>query len=516
MKTIKILLSVLCIASAISAQNKWSFDQNAVPLKPIKEFQFLAYFISQGITNNIYAKNDLLKGQTVGRLFGANTTNTGQSTLYFEQRLIPFIIYQPALLNGKAILRMSFEIDWTWGDASYGAGGNFGGGFNADQVNIQTQNIELELLPFKNFTINIGMQRLFDTPYNPYRTFFSTMLQTGYRLAYWGSDAVGISVRYDLDFHRFKAGYYQLWENNINQNDDVTLWEAVYEMNITKDWTQGISAWYLYDRANGEGGVSILGQGLNSNLTDYNGVFRFPFGANPYRADIFWVGTFGNYNPEFLLGRYSLNMFFVSNLGSVQTAIAGEYKNAVDLFGFSGNLRAGYKYGQTPHDAVIIDVTYASGDENGIDDGKYTGVLTSNYYGSPGNAFIGTGSYLLYPHGNVVNRFYAAISDLGNIGYGQIGGTINFWKSLTPNKLDVKIGAAYARSIYNPEGGGNSVGAEINGMISFKPAVFMNIELHAAFMWLGDFYDSPLVNSGVTVRPVNPYTFFVVFKWLLF
>ena len=147
----KTILILLLISGTLLGQNKWSFDENYTPRKPLKEFQFLAYFFTQGVFNNIYAKNDLLKGQTVGRLFGGNTTNTGQHSFYFEQRLIPFIIYQPKLLDGKAILRMSFEIDWTWGDASYGAGGNFGGGFNADQVNLQTQNIELELIPFKNF-----------------------------------------------------------------------------------------------------------------------------------------------------------------------------------------------------------------------------------------------------------------------------------------------------------------------------------------------------------------------------
>jgi len=194
-------------------------------------------------------------------------------------------------------------------------------------------------MPFKNFTINIGMHRLYDTPYNPYRTFFSTMLQTGYRLAYWGSDAVGISIRYDLELQSIKGGYYQLWGNNINQNDDVALWELTYERNITKNWVQGVSAWYVFDRTNGEGGVSIFGQGLNSNLTDYNGVFRFPFGANPYKADILWIGIFGNYNPEFQLGRYSLNMVFVSNLGKVKTAIHGDYKDAVDILGFSGNFK---------------------------------------------------------------------------------------------------------------------------------------------------------------------------------
>jgi len=93
---------------------------------------------------------------------------------------------------------------------------------------------------------------------------------------------------------------------------------------------------------------------------------------------------------------------------------------------------------------------------------------------------------------------------------------VNFWKSLIPNKLYIKFAAAYARSIYNPVNGGNSVGTELNAMISFQPAVFMNIELHSAYLWLGDFYDSLIVNSGVYIRPENPYMLFVVYKWLIF
>ncbi len=512
----KIIFLILFSAVLNFAQGGWNYDEKTIPQKSSKEFQFLAFFINQAVANNVYATNDLLKGQTVGRLFGGNTTSTGQNTLYFEQRIIPFLIYQPKLLNGKAILRMAFEIDWTWGDVSYGTGGNFGSALSADQVNLQTQNVELELIPFKNLAINLGLQRLYDTPYNPYRTFASTMLKTSYRLMYWGSDAVGISVRYDRDYDRLKAGYYQLYENNINQNDDVALWELMYETDVTKSWRQGLSVHYVYDRGNGEGGVSVLGQGLNSSLSLYNGTYRFPFGSADYKADIIWIGSHGNYNPEFTMGRWTLNGFVMANLGTVKTLQESGYAKAADILGIGANFRAGYKYGQTADDNVMIDMVFATGEDNSLTDKKFSGVITGNTWGSPGAIFISHGAYLLYPHGNVVNRFVAAVTDLSNAGYGQIGGTLNFTKSFIPNKLRGKVGLAAAQSIVKPSGGGSMIGSEFNGMISYSPEVFMDIELHAAYLFLGDFFDSQDVNGGVDKKPENPFTAFIVFKWLLF
>lgn len=513
----KYIFSLLLIVTLqVNAQSLWNFDKEKIPEQPVKEFQALAYFTSQGVTSNFYANNDLLKGQIVGRLFSGNTTVTGSQAFYFEQRLLPFLIYQPKLLNGRAILRASFEIDWTWGDANYGVGGNFGSAFSADQVNIQTQNVELELIPAKGWAINLGLQRLFDTPYNPYRTLLNTMLTTGYRLAYWGSDGVGVSVRNDNDWYRWKAGYYQLYENNVQQIDDVTLWEAIIDFDITPTWRQGASFWYVYDRGNGEGGVSILGQGLNSLLNDYNGTFQFNLAGKPYRADIFWLGTYSNYNAEFNLGRWSFNGFAAANFGNVQTETNGKYSEAADIFGVGANLRAGYKYGQTADDAATVDLIIATGDNNNINDKKYNGVITGNTWGSPGAIFVGSGAYLLYPHANVVNRYISAIPDLSNMGYGQFGGTLNFSKAFIPNKFIGKIGAAAAFSYVNPAGGGNFVGTELNMKLSYIPAVFMNIEFHTAYLWLGDFYNSKLTNGNSFVKPDNPWTAFIAFKWLMF
>lgn len=141
------------------------FDKE-VPQKANKELQAFVYFYTQGVSMNMYPQNDFLKGQIVGRLFGSNTTSTSDSltAFYVEQRAIPFFVYTPRIFDGKATLRASFEIDWTWGDVAYGTGGNQGSAVSADQVNIQTQNLEVELAPVKNWTVNIGLQRMFDTP----------------------------------------------------------------------------------------------------------------------------------------------------------------------------------------------------------------------------------------------------------------------------------------------------------------------------------------------------------------
>ncbi len=88
-----------------------------------------------------------------------------------------------------------------------------------------------------------------------------------------------------------------------------------------------------------------------------------------------WAGTYGNYNPEFQLGSCTLNGFFLTNFGQFQTEQGGEYNNAADIFGYCANVRTGYKYGQTVDDITMLDMIYASGDDNGIDDKKYSGVL---------------------------------------------------------------------------------------------------------------------------------------------
>jgi len=496
-----------------------------VPQKANKEFQFLAYFINQGVSSNFYPSNEFLRGQVVGRLFGQNTTTTSDTatSMYIEQRIIPFFIYQPSLFDGKAILRASLEIDWTWGDASYGVGGNLGGAVSADQVNIQTQNIELELLPKKGWAVNLGLQRMFDTPFNPYRTLFDKMANSGYRLAYFGTDAVGVSVRHDRDFGRYKAGFYKLYENDIFRDDDVNLFELVADRNLTPLWKAGVSAYYVRDRSAGKGGVSILGQGMNSLLNTHNGTFRFNFGTDPYKSDVYWLGAFFSRNIDMMADPLSVSGFVNYNLGRADVNRAGIWEKGADISGLAANLKTIYRYGQTTDDHVKADLIFASGDKNGINDKKYTGVITGNTWAAPGSIFISSGTYILLPHGNVVNRYTPAIADLSNMGYGFSAATLTFSKGIVPNRFIVRLGGGIAFSNVEPLAGGKNMGTEGNLALVYNLGTYMSLEWHSAYLWLGDFYDSADASSGYPVnggdygvRPANPWTSFLVMKWLMF
>ena len=492
--------------------------EKKIPEQSNKEFQYIAFFYNHYVNSNIYPTNDFLKGQVIGRLYGQNTTTTSDTlrASYAEQRILPFFIYQPKLFNGRAILRASFEIDFTWGDASYGTGGNFGGGPSGDQVNLQTQNIELELIPASGWAVNIGLQRMYDTPHNPYRTFVDQLLNTSYRLNYWGTDGIGVTVRRDADFYKWKAGIFQLYENSIQRDDDVHMMEFTYQRALGLRWHWGGSLYYVRDRSNGQGGPSILGQGLNSTLNDYNGTFRFGFGSNDYRADVIWLGTYFSYNQSKMMDNWFMNGYLNYNLGRTELKANDQWDTGPSISGLGANLRGGYRYGKTPNDAIWADLIYTTGDEDGLADDQYSGVMTGNTWATPGGLNVAHGGYLLFPHANVVNRYVAAVTDISNLGYGLAGGTINLGHDFIPYKLHGKVGLASAFSNVEPTRGGRFMGLEGNFKIGYQLGVFMELELHAAYLWLGDFYDSPSVNGGSSERPVNPYTSLLVFKWLMF
>lgn len=496
--------------------------------RPDRELQFFGYFLTRGEMTNIAPENDLFKGQVVGRLFGPNTTNTSNKrSVFVEQRFLPIFIYEPRLLSRRARLRTSFEIDWTYGDTSNATGANFGGGFNADQVNLQTQNLEIEIdLPRKGWHIDLGLQRLYDTAYNPYTTAVSTLFNTGERLAFWGSDAVGATVYGREGDWSFKAGGYQLWENLIQKDDDVWMLEAAADRHIMKTWHVGATTRYLRDSSTGEGGIGILGQGPNSQLADYMGTFRFgiPEDVENWHGNFVWAGLNTHYNVDFAAGRLMASGFAVGNFGNIQTELPEEpdqYDKLTNILGLAADARVGVRYGPSTRDTITAEFIYSSGDADALEDGTYSGVVTGNTWGGPGAIFASTGTYLLFPHANVVNRFYAAVLDLSNAGFGVSGGVVNMRYDIIRNKLAAKVGVGAARSNVQPVEGANFIGAEYNLNVSWRIMPMLDLDLHAAYMNLGGYFDSPEIvepddETMQTVRPRDPWTTFLTLKWLMF
>jgi len=487
-----------------------------------RELTFFGYFITRSERTNVFPSNDLMGGQTVGRLFGTNSTTTlseGRAS-FVEQRLIPFFIYQPRVLNGRALLRAAFELDWTWGDQAYLAAGNFGGAISGSGVNLQTRNLEIELRLTSSWYLNIGLMRLYDTPRDLYRTMFSTLSLTGGRLAFWGTDATGATLNGVFGPTRYKLGVYTLYENRVQEDDDVSLLELAIDRHLLGTLHVGGSVRYLRDRANGRGGFG-LGQGLNSNLNAYNGVYRFPFGATPYRAGIYWIGLESSANPELRSGRFGFSGFAVANLGEVQTQVGEDealYEDTVAIRSIALNGRVGFRHGITPQDRITLEGIYTPGNTDGIEDGRFTSVLTGNYWGAPAAVYTSHELYLLMPHLYVVNRFTGAVADISNLGYGLSAAIATASKDLIPNRLRCKVGLGAGLSNVIPEGGGRFIGYEVNGMVEYQLRAFLQVGLHAARLDLGDFYDSALVNGDLAegARPADPWTVFVALTWLMF
>jgi hypothetical protein len=513
------VISLLQIFIFIISVNIFGQDDTRLQDPAPREFQFIGYSFSRMTTSNVTPTNDILQGQVIGRLFGQNSTNTvPQISLYAEQRFVPFFVYKPSILDGYATFRSLFKIDYTWGDQAYGVGNNRGGAINAGQVNLQTLLANVEIKPEDaNWNVVVGLQRLFDNVRDPNVNTLQLAQTSGYKLSFWGTQAVGISSFADLSpVTKGRFGYYQLWENEISKNDDVALWMLDIETRINPLLEIGGSVWYVWDRAKNAGGISVLGQGLTSALASYNGATRviFPGTNQKYQADIFWIGGHSAYNRDFLEGRIWADAFAIANVGAMDT-VGTSIKKAVNIFGVAANAAINYKYGSTSNDKISLEALYTTGDKNGVNDGTLNSVITGNVYGSPVGIYSAHRALLLFPDPQVVNRYYSVVQDISNMGLGVTAAFLNFQKDLIPNKLSGKVGLATALSNVKPSGGNTYMGTEVNIEFKYNLKVFLTLGVSAGYLALGDFFNAPSVTYSNT-RPKDPWVLFTTLSWLMF
>jgi len=514
------LLFSLFIVTQLLTQNLFAQDNKDRLKDPIPpELQFIGFSFSRFTVTNITPTNDVLQGQVIGRLFGPNSTNTVKETsVYSEQRFVPFFVYRPKILDGYATFRSLFKIDYTVGDQAYGTGNNRGGAINGGQINLQTLMANVEIRPHNaHWNMVIGMQRIFDNPRDPNVNTLDLAQNTGQKLSFWGTQAVGVGFYHQITpTALYRIGAYQLWENVISINDDVILMMADYIQRLSPKWELGANLWYVSDRAKGAGGISVLGQGLTSSLSEYNGALRLrlPGTTQTYNAHVFWAGSNFAYNRDFITGRVSADGYIQYNFGLMDSVGVGTAQVAT-IGGLAVNARVQYKYGATAKDMVTFETIFTTGDENGVADGKVSSVITGNVWGSPVGIFTSHRSLLLFPDAQVVNRYYSAVHDISNMGLGVSGIILNAQKDFIPNRFSGKVGFASALSNYSKPGGGNYIGSELNAELKYNLKVFLTIGIQGAYMMVGDFYDAPsLTNEGV--KPMNPWVCFATLSWLMF
>ena len=515
----KFILVWFAALTFVSAQSNQDGELKRVAEQKTPELKFIGYWFSRGTASDIAPTNELLRGQIIGRLFGPNTTNTHNKTaLYFEQRFVPMFIYTPSILDGVATFRSLFKIDMTWGDAAYGVGGNTGGGINAGQVNLQTLLANVEIKPKdSDWNLVVGLQRIFDNARDPNVAALSTAQTSSYKLSYWGTQGTGISMFANLSpTTQSRFGYYQLYENIIQENDDVTLWMFDLESRVHPLLEVGADAWYLWDRGKNAGGISVLGQGLNSGLAEYNGAVRINLPTQRYEADIFWLGTHASYNRDFMAGRWWADAYVMSNFGTIDTVSAKDKSNSyANIFGVAANAMLSYKYGMTANDKISVEGLFTTGDGNGASDGTLNSVITGNVWGSPTGIYSSHKALLLFPDPQVVNRYYSAVHDISNQGLGVTAGFLSVVKDFIPNKFSGKLGFATALSNVTPKGGSSYIGSEMNVEFKYNIKVFLTVGISAGYLMLGDFYNAPSATYD-KLRPKDPWVIFTSLSWLMF
>ena len=140
-----------------------------------------------------------------GRVAGAHRLAVGQrpraavdaAAFYVEQRWIPGLEYSPWLRGRAGHLPRPVRGGLPLGPRRQRLQQNEGGGFNADQVNIQTKNVNVALYPTRNPTGSrcSSAPSPSTTPiFDPTRTPLNDIIRTGYKLAFLGSDATGLSL----------------------------------------------------------------------------------------------------------------------------------------------------------------------------------------------------------------------------------------------------------------------------------------------------------------------------------
>ncbi len=478
-------------------------------------FKFLGVLQTRGTYSDVVGTNPYMDGQVLGVLGGSNgtTTSAEERSLVSEHRVGGFFGYSPTVLDGRATLNAAFEVDFLFGDQSYLVGGNTGGAYGADQVNLQTRRLNGTFLatPFSgdgwthDWTVVAGLQFVGDSPYEVSTARLDDLVHNGGGLRFFGSEMAGISLygrhrdRWGERL-RYRLGAYTLYEKGASLKDDISLWMADVSVQPEGGWHTALHVWYLRDSSGGQAG--LLGAGPSSSLSELQGGPFLDFRAEGettlpvMNADIYWFGGDMGYNHRLDRGRLGFGALYFANIGSLLFA---EREDA-DLFGIhsAGDVR--YRYARGKGSILRAEILWSSADHLGpvgeVDD--YGGVLTGNSYGIAGAAYASAGTLLLFPDIGAINRQSALVYDISNQGRGLRAGMVSVGYDLIPNRLNSSAWLAHARNDDT-----SPVGTEVGARLSYEAMLLLNIGLSGAYV-------------GGTALPEDPWTVLATLDWVVF
>jgi hypothetical protein len=494
---------------------------------PLSDFRLISYFFTRASVTNMIGDPAGLKGVSLGPIglpIGSATLVSTSSAFFVDQRWIPVIEYTPFFFDGLASLRAQFEIDFMWGLAANAVQPNQGGGFSADQVNLQTKNVNVAIYPFKRqkpLAIVIGTQSVYDSVLDPATNSLFEIIKGGYKLAYLASDATGLVAYGNMGQHRFKVSLLPLHASQPDKvlGNNPALFFALlgtldYSFSPMPGTHLGLSAWTLRDDTRGTAfafeGLVYTGPG-SPGLAGFTGGARFAI--DKPNGGVSWFGANFQHNLGFNHGPLAASGFAMVNVGRYDsTSETTTNPKALDIFGLGANLELMYHYGRNAADVITLEGMYTTGDSNPGDQ-TYSGVVTMNVYGLPGAVWFNHKTLLLFPFSSTVNNFTGAVTDISNQGYGMTAAILTGTYDLVPHTLSLKLGSAAGWSNTTPGDAlagpdrGRFIGLEFNAELKWNIRYLMTVGLHGAYMVKGDFF------NAVTRVQTNPYAVFTTFTW---
>ena len=494
-------------------------------------FTFLGLMQTRAITTNVVPTNPILDGQIIGVIGGTNLTTvlppSGELDLdddgepdedqgvsgLVEQRMSAFFTYAPPVYSGELSFTAGFEVDFNWGDRSYGVGGNTGGAIGADMVNLQTRRLHAtyraQLGGRHELEVVSGLQFVGGSVHNPASARPDDLFRSGASTSLFGTEAAGVTAYGRIhdrwgDRLRYKAGLYTLLEQGSARIDDATLLMLGVAVQPEYALWLGLHAWALQDRTHGTGGA--IGTGLASGLSELQGGPRLDFRVGDMEVNPWVDGDFGwlvgdvGYNHRLDRGPFGATALVGANAGKIY--VKEQLDVPVRGWLTQGEVRVRYMPGASS--VARVGWIATSRDGNGRD--AYTGVLTGNQYGVVGAVYATHGCLLLFPDPMSINRMTAMVGDISNRGEGVRGLTGSVGAALVPGRLDTQVGGGHAI-----DGNGLKMGTELNGRLVAHPWAFTDLTLAAAKV-----VGSELRGVDDKLLPDDPWTLLVSMDNLFF